>query len=160
AQHVRPRVGDVKQRILLSGIAGGDHELAHGQPHAACQAHPDLPALRSRGQSPYSFLADSEMRRLNIEGSDALWRLAQVRRERGAVGWLGLLAKAYGSLPRAHQAVRNDRQQERFLVAALQAGQHNLARAVTAGEAPAARREAEAVLAAVRSGVPPAPRAP
>ena len=94
------------------------------------------------------------MQRLNIEVSYALWRLVQVHRERGSLGTWQLLTKAYHSLPRAHQGVRRDRQQERALLAALYEGKRALGRETERG---AAAREAAAATAASALQAPAAP---
>lgn len=80
--------------------------------------HPDL-AEPARQSDRYSFITDSEMKRMNIEVSYSLFRLVQLYRERGIEGLNSLLSKAYLHLPMPYRTVRMDRELGRQIVGTL-----------------------------------------
>jgi len=82
--------------------------------------HPDAAASHAGADAPsYSLITDGEMKRMNIEVSYNLARIAQRYHERGMEGLDALLAKAAMRLPMPQRAVPMDRELAGYLVPSL-----------------------------------------
>ncbi len=86
---------------------------------ASAPLHPDLAPDVKQQPGQYSFITDGEMKRMNIEVSYNLCRMAQLYRERGTSGLDDILSKAYVHLPMPQRAVRMDRELGASLVGAV-----------------------------------------
>jgi hypothetical protein len=86
------------------------------------ELHPAIPGLHKEQPTEYSFISDSEMKRLNIEISFNLWRMVQIFRERDIVGLWHLLNKARDFIPMPHKQIPRDREAMNEILMALATG--------------------------------------
>jgi hypothetical protein len=90
--------------------------------------HPAVPGFHKEQPREYSFISNSEMKRLNIEISYNIYHVVQFFRERGDHDLWGLLTKARDYLPMPHKQVRKNRQAVNEIYASLVTGAMMVAR--------------------------------
>jgi hypothetical protein len=90
--------------------------------------HPAIPGFHKEQPSEYSFISDSEMKRLNIDISYNLYRIVQFSRERGEHDLWDLLTKARDYLPMPHKQVQMNRQKVNEIYAGVATGAMVVAR--------------------------------
>jgi hypothetical protein len=126
----------VHMRLLAVGYAAlcvrwGSYLATLIDPRAP--AHPDRRNPKGKEAEAYSFIADAEMKRINIEVSYNRFRLIQVYREHGSYALDVLLPKAHHHLPMPQRSVPPNRDGGAYLFAALCTGTQTIDQARTTG---------------------------
>jgi len=88
----------------------------------AADLHPAIPGFHKQQPQEYSFISDSEMKRMNIEISYNIYRIVQLYRERGDFRLWDLLNKAYAYLPMPHKRIPKNREATKIIFASLATG--------------------------------------
>ena len=88
----------------------------------ASEPHPVVASTSSTQPNHFSMISDAEMKRMNIEVSYNIARLAQLSRERGRFAFYALLKKAHQLLPMPQKSVPRNCETTRYIAGSLLEG--------------------------------------